>query len=92
MKKKAKKARFVAIILTVAIMTIIFLIENYRLKKEFEWQDVIRIELLDKKVIYCTAFKKSYGWITCYSQGQPKYQIPITEIKMIEYKKNQNIK
>jgi len=89
---KAKKARFVAIILTVAIMTIIFLIENYRLKKEFEWQDVIRIELLDKKVIYCTAFKKSDGWITCYSQGQPKYQIPITEIKMIEYKKNQNIK
>jgi len=89
---KAKKARFVAIILTVAIMTIIFLIENYRLKKEFEWQDVIRIELLDKKVIYCTAFKKSDGWITCYSQGQPKYQIQITEIKMIEYKKNQNIK
>jgi len=89
---KTKKARFVAIILTVAIMTIIFLIENYRLKKEFEWQDVIRIELLDKKVIYCTAFKKSDGWITCYSQGQPKYQIPITEIKMIEYKKNQNIK
>ena len=89
---KAKKARFVAIILTVAIMTIIFLIENYRLKKESEWQDVIRIELLDKKVIYCTAFKKSDGWITCYSQGQPKYQIPITEIKMIEYKKNQNIK
>jgi len=89
---KAKKARFVAIILTVAIMTIIFLIENYRLKKEFEWQDVIRIELLDKKVIYCTAFKKSDGWITCYSQGQPRYQIPITEIKMIEYKKNQNIK
>ena len=89
---KAKKARFVAIILTVAIMTIIFLIEYYSLKKEFEWQDVIRIELLDKKVIYCTAFKKSDGWITCYSQGQPKYQIPITEIKMIEYKKNQNIK
>ena len=89
---KAKKARFVAIILTVAIMTIIFLIENYRLKKEFEWQDVIRIELYNKKTIYCTAFKKSDGWITCYSQGQPKYQIPITEIKMIEYKKNQNIK
>ena len=56
-----------------------------------DW-DVIRIELLDKKVIYCTAFKKSDGWITCYSQGQPRYQIPITEIKMIEYKKNQNIK
>jgi len=89
---KAKKARFVAIILTVAIMTIIFLIEYYSLKKEFEWQDVIRIELLDKKVIYCTAFKKSDGWITCYSQGQLRYQIPITEIKMIEYKKNQNIK
>ncbi len=30
--------------------------------------------------------------LVCDEQGEPKYQIPITEIKMIEYKKNQNIK
>ena len=51
-----------------------------------------KILCMNKKLFNCTAYKKSDGWITCYSQGQPKYQIPITEIKMIEYKKNQNIK
>ena len=79
-------------ILFVLIVIMAFIVDYISIKKEFEWQDVIRIELYNKKTIYCTAFKKSDGWITCYSQGQPRYQIPIKEIKLIEYKENQNVK
>ena len=60
--------------------------------KKFKWQDVIRIELVDGRIIYCTAYKKSDYWIICYSQGQVKYQIPVARIKLVEYSKNQNVK
>ena len=60
--------------------------------KKFKWQDVIRIELVDGRIIYCTAYKKSDDWIICYSQGQVKYQIPVARVKLVEYSKNQNVK
>ena len=90
-----KKNTIINIICILLFLLMIFLFVigcKADMDKKFKWQDVIRIELVDGRIIYCTAYKKSDDWIICYSQGQVKYEIPVARVKLVEYSKNQNVK